>query len=231
MFGSTQVDAANSALLDGAGDNYSIFGLAWRGGHGASVKAVRGDARVFSPCAAAALYRRDVFEAVGGFAESFFCYMEDVDLGFRLNLCGHEAMQVASARVGHAGSATSGGKNSRFSLYQGLRNSVFVVVRCVPAPLIFVVLPLFVLSQIWIGAHTGRLAERLRAVWHGLCAMPRLLRERKAIQAERRISIGELCRLLVWSPRPVHRLAIVPLARRTLGSSAVAGKDWRPVGE
>jgi GT2 family glycosyltransferase len=232
MFGSTQMDAADVALLDGAGENYSIFGLAWRGGHGGSVKAVGGDARVFSPCAAAALYRREAFQTAGGFAESFFCYMEDVDLGFRLNLSGHEAIQVAGARVRHAGSATSGGKNSRFSLYQGLRNSVFVIVRCVPAPLVFVVLPLFVLSQIWIGARTGRLAERMHAVWHGLRAMPGLLRERKAIQAERRISLGEFCRLLVWSPRPVNRLAIVPLARRTPGRSPVAAqKGWRPAGE
>jgi len=213
MLGSTQVDAADPTILDGSGDNYSIFGLAWRGGHGAPIKMLQGDMRVFSSCAAAALYRRDIFEAAGGFAESFFCYLEDVDLGFRLNLTGHEAIQVAGARVRHVGSASSGGRTSRFSLYYGLRNSVFVAIRCMPFPLVLLVLPLLILSQVWIGLRTGRLALRMEAVRDGLAGFPELLRQRKGIQAGRRISIGELCRLLVWDPRPINRLAIVPLAR------------------
>jgi GT2 family glycosyltransferase len=49
-------------------------------------------------CAAAALHRRDVFEATEGFAESFFCYQEDIDLGFRLNLFGYEAIQLGLLR-------------------------------------------------------------------------------------------------------------------------------------
>ena len=214
MFGSTQVDASDPTILDGGGDNYSIYGLAWRGGHGGPVDAVNGDVRVFSPCAAAALYRRDVFEALGGFEESFFCYLEDVDLGFRINLEGHQAIQLASARVRHVGSATSG-RTSRFSLYHGLRNSVYVAVRCVPFPVVLLALPLMVFSQVWIGIRTKSLPLRMEAVRDGLRAMPALLRQRKQVQKRRRITLGEFCRLLVWSPRTVNRLAIVPLPRRT----------------
>src|SRR5579871_217041 len=214
MFGSTQLYADDLSILDGGGDNYSIFGLAWRGGHGGSVKAIRDGIRVFAPCAAAALYRRDVFEAVGGFAECFFCYMEDVDLGFRLNLNGHEAIQVGDARVRHVGSASSG-RMSRFSLYHGLRNSVYVARRCVPFPLICLTLPLFVLSQVWIGLRTGRLALRLEATWDGLRSISELLTQRKAIQSCRRISVCDVSRLFVWKPGPVNRLEIVPLPRRS----------------
>ena len=214
MFGSTQVDAANPAVLDGAGDNYSIFGLAWRGGHGSPAYIVKSDARVFSPCAAAALYRRDVFEAEGGFAESFFCYLEDVDLGFRLNLRGYEAIQLGDARIRHAGSACSGGKTSRFALYHGLRNSVFVLVRCVPSPLVFLALPLLVLSQAWIGLRAGHLALRMEAIRDGLHFLPKLLSQRRIVQKHRGISFWELGRMLVWNPRTVNKLAIVPLRRR-----------------
>ena len=215
LFGSTQLDAANPRFLDGCGDNYSVFGLAWRGGHGQPAPGTSADTRVFSPCAAAALYRRDVFESAGGFAESFFCYLEDVDLGFRLNLLGHEAIQVAGARVRHAGSVCSGGKMSRFSLYHGLRNSVFVAIRCVPFPLAYVVTPLLVVSQIWIGLRIGDLQLRMEAVGDGFRSLPNLLRQRRGIQKQRRISAWELARLIVWNPRTVNRLAIVPLARRT----------------
>ena len=55
------------------------------------------EGEVFSPCAAAALYRRNVFLAVGGFDKAFFCYGEDVDLAFRLRLMGGRCMSVARA--------------------------------------------------------------------------------------------------------------------------------------
>jgi N-acetylglucosaminyl-diphospho-decaprenol L-rhamnosyltransferase len=213
VFGSTQLDAVNPAVLDGAGDNYSIFGLAWRGGHGSSHAAIQDDVRVFSPCAAAALYRRDVFESAGGFAESFFCYLEDVDLGFRLNLRGYETLQIADARVRHYGSACSGGKTSRFALYHGLRNAVFVSVRGMPFPLLLLALPLLVLSQFWIGLRTGTLSLRLGAVRDGLAFFPALLRQRRSVQADRRLSTWDVARMLVWNPRRVNRLDVVPLPR------------------
>jgi GT2 family glycosyltransferase len=196
MFGSTQLRAGDPRVLDGAGDCYSIYGIAWRGGYGAPAKTVGADARVFSPCAAAALYRRDAFEAAGGFAESFFCYLEDVDLGFRLNLRGERCIQVAQARVAHAG-----GKATPFTRRLILRNSVFVAVRCLPFPYVCVALPLFALSQL----------GGLGAVLEGLARLPALLRERRAIQAGRRLRIRELARLLVWNPRTVKRMAIIPL--------------------
>jgi len=212
-FGSTQLDAANPKFLDGGGDCYSIFGIAWRGGHGAPIGAIGGDIRVFSPCAAAALYRRDVFERAGGFAEPFFCYLEDVDLGFRLNLLGHEAIQAAGARVRHVGGACSGKTAGGFGGYHIVRNGVFTIVRCMPAPLLAISLPLAILSQLWLGLRAGDLPVRVRGLRDGFAALPVLLRQRRAIQADRRLSVLELSRLLVWNPRAAGGMAIVPLPR------------------
>jgi len=196
MFGSTQLSSTNPRVLDGAGDCYSIYGIAWRGGHGAPVDAVQSDTRVFSPCGAAALYRRDVFEAAGGFAESFFCYLEDVDLGFRLNLLGEEAIQVADARVRHVGGAAT-----TFARGLVLRNSVYVAVRCLPLPHAVFALAALALS------HPGHLKPLVEALTH----LRSLLRERGPIQAARRLRIRELARLVVWDPRKVKRMAIVGL--------------------
>ncbi len=74
MFGSLQIDAEDPARLDGCGDNYSIFGINWRGGHGHPFVGPSADGACFSPCAAAALYRRQAFESVGGFDERYFGY-------------------------------------------------------------------------------------------------------------------------------------------------------------
>jgi GT2 family glycosyltransferase len=196
MFGSTQLNAANPRILDGAGDCYSIYGIAWRGGHGAPAVSVREDARVFAPCGAAALYRRDVFEAAGGFAESFFCYLEDVDLGFRLNLLGEEAIQVADARVRHVGGAPTA-----FARGLILRNSVYVAVRCLPLPHAAVALAALVLSH----------PRELKPLREGLAHLMALRRERGAIQVARRLRIRDLARLIVWDPRKVKRMEAVPL--------------------
>src|SRR5262245_54600 len=67
-FASQMLLASDPNLLDGAGDTYHVSGRAWRNGHRrprASVPAA--DAEVFAACAAAALYRREAFDEVGGF--------------------------------------------------------------------------------------------------------------------------------------------------------------------
>lgn len=68
-------------IVDSLGDVYHVSRLAWRDGC-----ALRdSDAvprEIFSPCAGVALYRTDALVNVGGFDEDYFCYVEDVGLGF-----------------------------------------------------------------------------------------------------------------------------------------------------
>ena len=82
FFGCRMLDAKDPTRLDGVGDVYHASGLPWREGHGClDGPAYDAPEEIFSPCAAAALYRRrDVVDA-GLFDEDFFCYTEDVDLG------------------------------------------------------------------------------------------------------------------------------------------------------
>jgi len=96
-------------FLDGAGDSYHSSGRAWRNGHRTRAgEWPAGDREVFAPCAAAALYRREAFEAAGGFDDQYFCYFEDVDLGFRLRLRGFRCICVHDAVVRHVSSGTTG---------------------------------------------------------------------------------------------------------------------------
>ena len=73
VFGSTQLNADAPDIIDGAGDVYHAFGVPYRGGFGwPAEKLPGGDRECFAPCAAAALFRRSTFEALGGFEETFF---------------------------------------------------------------------------------------------------------------------------------------------------------------
>ena len=51
--------------------------------------------------------RRDVFEQLSGFDEEFFAYYEDVDLGWRTWIAGHEVHYVPRAVCYHHHSSTS----------------------------------------------------------------------------------------------------------------------------
>jgi GT2 family glycosyltransferase len=159
VFGSKLVNAGNLSVLDGAGDAYHACE---RSGveHGSLVPTLAENEReVFSPCAAAALYRRSAWLEIGGFDEDYFCYVEDVDLGFRLRLAGYHSLYVPQSEVYHVGSGTTGGQHSDFSLYHGHRNLVWTFVKDMPGILFWLLLPLHVslnlVSIIWF-ALQGR---------------------------------------------------------------------------
>ncbi|HBL27337.1 MAG TPA: hypothetical protein DD490_10935 [Acidobacteria bacterium] len=58
-------------------------------------------------CGGNMLIRRESFRAAGGFDESYFAYLEDVDLGWRLWSGGERILFVPDAVVHHRSSATS----------------------------------------------------------------------------------------------------------------------------
>jgi GT2 family glycosyltransferase len=200
FFASRQVMAEDPARLDGAGDAYGVSGIAWRRGWGrpaAGVADVPGE--VFGPCAAAALYRRDILLEVGGLDEGFFCYFEDVDLAFRLRLAGHRCLYVPDAVVRHVGSASSG-RRSDFSVYHGHRNLVWTFVKNMPGPLLALYWPHHLLldlaSLVWFTLR-GQGRAIWKAKWDALKGLPRVLRQRREVQARRRVRSGELRRLMV----------------------------------
>jgi GT2 family glycosyltransferase len=66
----------------------------------------RGEELLFA-CGGNMLIRRDSFLAVGGFDESYFAYLEDVDLGWRLWSGGERVIFEPEAIVRHRSNATS----------------------------------------------------------------------------------------------------------------------------
>jgi GT2 family glycosyltransferase len=93
----------------------------------------------------------------GNFDEDFFCYFEDVDLGFRLRLSGYRCLFVPGAVAQHVGSGTSGGQHSDFATYHGHRNIVWTFVKNMPGVLFWLLLPLHlalnVVTLFWFAGH------------------------------------------------------------------------------
>lgn len=205
VFGSRLLKADNPAVLDGEGDCYHISGMAWRMGMGLSSKGkVSNPWETFSPCAAAALYKADALRSVGGFDEDFFCYMEDVDLGFRLRLAGYRCLSVPDAEVLHVGSATTG-KRSQFYIYYGQRNLVWTYVKNMPGVLFWLFLPLHVALNI-AGVLRYSLSGQFKVVWRAkydaIHALPKIWKKRREIQKSRRASLVKILQTLDKRPVP-----------------------------
>jgi GT2 family glycosyltransferase len=200
VFGSKLVNAADPTVQDGAGDAYHMSGQVWRMGHGAPAPTSAENAcEVFSPCAAAALYRRSALRESGGFDEDYFCYVEDVDLGFRLRLAGYRCLYVPQSVAHHVGSGTTGGQDSDFAVYRGHRNLVWTFVKDMPGFLFWLLLPLHVglnlASIVWF-AMQGRGGVIWRAKRDAVLGLPRMWRKRQQIQKTRISSIAEIWRQL-----------------------------------
>lgn len=205
FFGARLLQAKDPALLDGDGDCYHASGLPWRSGMGLSVAHAPTTPReIFAPCAAAALYQGSSLREVGGFDEDFFCYMEDVDLGFRLRLAGHRCLTVPDAEVLHVGSATTG-KRSPFYVYHGQRNLVWVYVKNMPGLLFWLFLPLHValnIAGVLRYALSGQFEVVLRAKYDAVKALPNMWQKRREIQKTRRASVTKILKVLDRRPVP-----------------------------
>lgn len=108
-----------SPRIDSAGDEYDPGGFARKRFHGEPVTSISGDAvQVSSVSAAAAFYRRSAVLDVGGFAEDFRAYFEDVDLSRRLVAAGGTLLFEPQSRVWHRVSASYGRRPGRRLLEQ-----------------------------------------------------------------------------------------------------------------
>lgn len=199
-FSSALVMANDRRTWDGLGDAYHISGLVWRKSHGKPMAKTRSAvSEVFSPCAAAAFYNRESVLEVGGFDEEYFCYVEDVDLGFRLRLMGHDSLLIPTAIGYHVGSATTGGKHSDFAVYHGHRNLVWTFVKNMPGILFWLLLPMHVavnvITILWF-ASRGQGLVILRAKWDAIKGIPKAWSKRQQVQRARRCSVGDIWRML-----------------------------------
>ena len=129
---SKMVQMYHKELMDDAGDMYSVLGWAYQRGVGRSSKGYNREREVFSACAGAAIYRREVFEQIGYFDEMHFAYLEDIDVCYRAKIFGWHNRYCPTAVVYHVGSGTSGSKYNAFKVRLAARNNVYLNYKNMP---------------------------------------------------------------------------------------------------
>ena len=182
--------------------------------------------RMLFACGGAMMIDRRVFLDAGGFDEDFFMCYEDLDLGWRLWLLGHEVVFAREAVVFHRhhGSLDGVAAYRRQVLYK--RNSLFTLIKNYDDRNLAAVLPAVLLASVEgvveSARRHGRLdpaqfamdtsippssipvaidrneASTLVAMHDVVEALPRLTARRRLIQQNRRRTDEEVAGLLRW---------------------------------
>lgn len=155
-------------------------------------------AEVFAWCGGAVLLHGRYLDEVGLFDERLFLYYEDTDLSWRGRLAGWTYLYVPTSIVRHR-HAQSSGLHSPVFRYHTERNRILVLAKNAPAPLaaravlgVFRRIAAFGLRDLILRPLTLRMPVRAEAahqwrVMRGVVErLPAMLRDRRAIRADRR---------------------------------------------
>jgi N-acetylglucosaminyl-diphospho-decaprenol L-rhamnosyltransferase len=161
---------------------------------------------------------RAAWRAAEGFAEHFFMYCEDVDLSLKLRLSGESLAVIPDARVQHSYQFAKGDRKWRLLE----RNRWATVLRTYPGPLLAVVLPAMLMTEVavWAVAIRGGWGRMKALATLDLArSLPRLLRERRRIQSGRRVDAAAFAGALTaeLSSPYFGTVGEQPLIRRGLG--------------
>lgn len=202
------LDANDKTRLDGAGDALLVAAGAYRLGHGdLDMGQFEKESSVLAACGAAALFRRSVLQEIGGLDEDFFAYLDDLDLALRCHLLGYKGLYVPSAVACHIGSATLRERLHPKILELITRNQLSLIVKNYPLGVSLRLFPRIVAFQVlWFSFAIGKkgLAPYLRGVWGAIRCLPRMMRKRRQIVAQRRITSAEFLSLLRASEGQIY---------------------------
>jgi len=136
-----------------AGDCFLRAGIGYRRGQDRKDgEEYRRETRIFSACGCAALFRTGALKAAYGFDGEFFAYLEDVELGLRMQAAGAQGYYIPDAVVYHIGAATSGGEFAPMVVRLRTRNAILLVLQGLPGRILWRCLPMILAAQlVWLG--------------------------------------------------------------------------------
>jgi GT2 family glycosyltransferase len=191
------VTAEGGRMINSRGGIVHFTGIAWAGGAGTPLS-VEGGAPLQEPgfiSGACLAIPRDAFREVGGFAEKFFLYHEDVDLSLRLRLAGGRLGVEPAAIVEHDYEFSKGASKWR----QLERNRWATLIRTYPPALLALLAPALLATEVAlvpISIAGGWFRQKLAAWADVLTSLPPLCRERRRIQATRTIGAARFAAAL-----------------------------------
>ena len=185
--------------INTCGNDIHLSGLTLCRGAGLEKERLDQLVEVSAVSGAAFSMRRDLFQRLGGFDETFFTYMEDSDLSWRARLAGYRCAYTPEAVVYHAYNLRFG---SRKTFFQE-RNRYLMLLKNLRWGSLLALLPALLLAEFVTWGYVltqvrGQWKQKPQAWgwvarhWRGVLAC------RRSSQALRRQSDRDLLRLHTW---------------------------------
>ena len=145
-------------------------------------------------CGGIFMFRREVYEQVGGFDEDLFLYHEDHDLSWRIRLGGWKLMVTPKSVCYHHYYFNKGVQK----FYRSEKNRLHILLKnmeCKTLALIFPALVVVELAQIVHALVHGWLGLKMKSYFEILGQLLRITRKRRLIRSSRKVSDKEISRL------------------------------------
>jgi GT2 family glycosyltransferase len=178
------VACEGGALVNTIGNPVHFAGFAWAGGHGRPLTEGVEAGEVPAASGACLVVPAERWRELGGFPPEFFLYHEDIDFSMRLWLFGGTVGIEPRAMVDH--DYEFDGRPQKWRWLE--RNRLAFVIRVYPGPLLVLLLPALLATELIllpVAAAGGWLPQKLGSWWDLVRWLPRLIRERRAIQDRR----------------------------------------------
>lgn len=144
---------------------------------------------IFWASGACLFIRKEIFNKLDGFDESFFAHMEEIDLCWRANNLGYNVKYIGTSVVYHLGGSTLKNTNPN-KTYLNFRNSLFTLVKNAKGNLLLLVLVRLILDGIAgikfiFEFNFNHTLAILRAHYSFYGHLPKLLKSRKTLQQQK----------------------------------------------
>jgi N-acetylglucosaminyl-diphospho-decaprenol L-rhamnosyltransferase len=213
-----------AAEINSAGNPVHFTGIVWAGGHGRPIEEAPPAGEVPALSGACLAIPRRAWEEAGGFPPEYFLYHEDVDLSLRLRLAGGALGIEPAAIVDH--DYEFGASDGKWRWLE--RNRWACLIRVYPAPLLWLLAPALLATELalipasiaggWGGQKLGASIDVIR--W-----LPRLLRERRRVQATRKVGAAEFAAWLT----PDLDSPFIPAIARSAAARLFLRSYWHAV--
>ena len=191
---SKMLQIENPDLIDDAGDILTWRGGAFKRGHGQKKEKYNLLEEVMSPCAGAALYKQTVLKQIGAMDETFFAYLEDVDLGLRIQLAGYRCYFIPKAIVYHVGHGSALPQEKYVFLTS--RNRLFLFIKNIPTILLITHFGSIVYGWVFFFLAFGLQKSYLKGTLSFFKFLPVMLKKRKAVRSQTKLNTSDIDALL-----------------------------------